>query len=144
MYINAIIYYLCVKKIVILTSVFDTQMQSHVEDEQKEEKKKGDSEEKEDGGEYISEEDSDKYIYEDRDNNDSISSDLAIDHHPSRECEYFFDQERVLGEANDHGEIAQDEWVIDYLYVSEKCRLLKDSTLKLKKSPGSISDTRLL
>jgi hypothetical protein len=49
-----------------------------------------------------------------------------------------------LGEANDHGEIAQDEWVIGDLCVSEKYRLLKDNTLKLKKNPGSLSDIRLL
>lgn len=124
---------------------------------QKEEEKKGDSEEKEEdnsgyisegqyGDKYISEgEYGDEYISEeDRDDNDNIPSDLTIDHHPSRECEYFFGQERVLGEANDHGEIAQDEWAIGDLCVSEKCRLLKDNTLKLKKSPGSLSDIRLL
>ncbi|KAI7906756.1 uncharacterized protein BX663DRAFT_548902 [Cokeromyces recurvatus] len=89
--------------------------------------------------------DSNKYIYkEDHNDNDNILSDLTIDHHPSRGCEYFFDQERALGEANDHGEIAQDEWVIGDLCVSEKCRLLKDNILKLKKSPGSLLDIRLL
>ncbi|CAO3699725.1 unnamed protein product [Rhizopus stolonifer] len=101
---------------------------SHVKDVQKEEKKKGNSEEKEYVDEFIHEEDVDEYISEeDGDDNVNIPSDLTIDHHPSRECEYFFDQERVLGETNEHGEIAQDEWFIE-----------------LKKSPGSLSDIRLL
>ncbi|KAI8874753.1 hypothetical protein K501DRAFT_314692, partial [Backusella circina FSU 941] len=116
---------------------------NNIEDVQKKEKKRGDSDEKEhsdeyiyeeeerdkliyeeeDNDEYISEgEDGDKYISEeDSDDNDNIPSDLTIDHHPSRDCEYFFGQERVSGEVNDHGEIAQDEWVVGDLCVSEKC-----------------------
>jgi hypothetical protein len=114
---------------------------------QKQEEKKGDSKEKDVGDEHIyEEEDSNGYIYEEDDgDNDNIPSDLTIDHHPGRECQYFFDHERVLEEANDHEEIAEeDEWVVGDLCVSEKCRLLKDNTLKLEKDPGSLSDIRLL
>ncbi|KAG2195880.1 hypothetical protein INT47_002923 [Mucor saturninus] len=110
------------------------------------EEKKGDSKEKDVGDEYIYEEDSDGCIYEEDDgDNDNIPSDLTIDHHPGRECQYIFDHERVSEEASDHEEIAEeDEWVVGDLCVSEKCRLLKDNTLKLKKYPGSLSDIRLL
>ncbi|CAO3623611.1 unnamed protein product [Mucor hiemalis] len=95
----------------------------NIEDVQKKEKKKGDSEEKEDGDQYNSEEeegdeliyekeDNDEYISEEKDgdkyiseeysdDNDNSPSDLTIDHRPSRDCEYFFDQERVLGEATE-------------------------------------------
>jgi hypothetical protein len=112
---------------------------------QKEEEKKGDSEEKENnGGGYISEGGyGDEYISEEgRDNNDTIPSDLTVDHHPSRECEYFFGQESDLGEANNNEENTQAEWTIGDLCVSEKFRLLKDNTLKLKESPDNLSTFR--
>ncbi|GAA5804414.1 hypothetical protein HPULCUR_009907 [Helicostylum pulchrum] len=113
---------------------------SHVHNIQKQEEKKGDSEEKEVADEYVLEEAGN---HEESDyDNDDIPSDLTIDHHLARECQYSFDCERVLEEADDHEEIfEEDEWVFCF---SGKCRLLKSNTLKLEKNPGSLSVIRLL
>lgn len=80
---------------------------------------------------YEEESDSNGSIYEEDDNDDgdNIPSDLKVDHHPGRECQYFFDHE----EADNHKEIGkEDEWVVGDLCVSQKCRGLKDNTLSLK------------
>lgn len=118
-------------------------MQSHVHDIRKQEEEKGDNEEKEVADERIYKE---EYICEESDDDsDNIPSDLTIDHHPARECQYSFDCERVLEEAGDHEEVFEEgEWVVGDLCVSGKCRLLKSNTIKLEKDPGSLSDIRLL
>lgn len=71
---------------------------------------------------------------------DNIPSDLTIDHHPDRECQYFLN----LEEASDDEVFEEDKWLINNLSFTSQCRLVKENTLKLNKEPGSLSDIRLL
>lgn len=114
-------------------------MQSHTKNIQKKEEKKEESEFAEGEKEGESEVSEEEYTYDGDD--DNFPSDLTVDHHPGRECQYFLEHE----EASDNEEVLEEgEWLIGDLSITKKCRLLKENTLKLSKDPGSLSDIRLL
>lgn len=92
------------EKILVLTFVLDKHKYRAVQKNiQKKEENEGESE--------VAEE---KYTY-DRDD-DNFPSDLTVDHHPGRECQYFFEYE----EASDNEVFEEDEWLIGDLFITKK------------------------
>ncbi|CEI93008.1 hypothetical protein RMCBS344292_07253 [Rhizopus microsporus] len=83
---------------------------------------------------------------------DKIPSDLSIDHHPHRTCEYNFtfgnSDEKEEEENADEFENTSDEseWMVDSTCISDLCSALKNVTLELAKrrDPAQLSDIRLL
>lgn len=75
-----------------------------------------------------------------------LPSDISLDYHPNRTCEYFFQEVEML--VTDELSLWEDppvEWVLDNgTVISSKCKLFKGISLKKKSDPGSLSDIRIL
>ncbi|RCH78030.1 hypothetical protein CU098_000306, partial [Rhizopus stolonifer] len=91
---------------------------SHTKNIQKKEEKKEESEFAEGEKEGESEVSEEEYTYDGDD--DNFPSDLTVDHHPGRECQYFLEHE----EASDNEEVLEEgEWLIGDLSITKKCSL---------------------
>ncbi|CEG73026.1 hypothetical protein RMATCC62417_08489 [Rhizopus microsporus] len=83
---------------------------------------------------------------------DKIPSDLSIDHHPHRTCEYNFtfgnsDEEEEEENADEFENTSDEsEWMVDNTCISDLCSALKNVTLELTKRRdlAQLSDIRLL
>ncbi|OAD01816.1 hypothetical protein MUCCIDRAFT_111155 [Mucor lusitanicus CBS 277.49] len=69
-------------------------------------------------------------------------SDITVDYHPLRTAEYHFVDPNADDEEVDTDET--DEWIVDDVNVSQKCRDIKANTVNLTNAPESLSDLRLL
>ena len=81
------------------------------------------------------------------DEENKIPSDLTIDHHPHRTCEYTLTYAES-DEASTSTEADEDDskWIIDDTCISDLCFKLKSTTSQIVKhaNPAKISDIRIL
>ncbi|KAI9347894.1 hypothetical protein BD770DRAFT_307270, partial [Pilaira anomala] len=86
------------------------------------------------------------------DEEDKIPSDLSIDHHPNRTCEYSL---KIIGSDEDKEEINstrrvktsnESKWMLNDICISDLCLRFKEASFKLAKGTDSLrlSDIRLL
>ncbi|KAI8875860.1 hypothetical protein K501DRAFT_201728 [Backusella circina FSU 941] len=78
---------------------------------------------------------------------EKIPSDLTIDYHPYRTCQYsltYAEAEEISKSIETDN--ANSRWVINNICISDLCYNLKDTTLQLVKhiNPAQISDIRIL
>lgn len=81
---------------------------------------------------------------------DKIPSDLSIDHHPYRTCDYSLTPVHVDEEGvntNELNNISNDsKWILENVCISDLCFNVKNATMKLleRADPAQLSDIRLL
>ncbi|OAC98167.1 hypothetical protein MUCCIDRAFT_115687 [Mucor lusitanicus CBS 277.49] len=83
---------------------------------------------------------------EEDDEEDKIPSNLSIDHHPHRTCEYALTFTNSDEEKEEEQDTPESEWMLDGVCISELCFNLKKESLKLaeRTDPAQLSDIRLL
>lgn len=97
--------------------------------------------------------DKEKSDEEESDEENKIPSDLSIDHHPYRTCEYnlkIIDSDDDEEEEDDLTRSAntsnESKWMLNDICISDLCLDFKEASLKLAKNtdPSQLSDMRLL
>lgn len=93
------------------------------------------------------------------DEENKIPSNLSIDYHPYRTCEYNLkivdsdekeEEEGDVGDGNEERNSTRSEktskWMLNYICISDSCLGFKEASLNLAKSinPSQLSDIRLL
>ncbi|CEP12730.1 hypothetical protein [Parasitella parasitica] len=83
---------------------------------------------------------------EENDEEDEIPSDLSINHHSQRTCEYTLTFTNSDEEKEEKENTSESEWMLDGVCISDLCFSLKNACLKLaeRTDPAQFSDTRLL